>query len=344
MSDVTNALNSLKNEIKPAKKQFHNKYNKNSYHTPLGANEVFTGIWETSHYDHVGFNLHTDVSGVFHIQFSIDGETVVEDKTYTITGEGVVSDAMVNYAGRYVRVVYENGVTPQSKFNLNTFYGDNLFPLSTRLGTPIHDNISVQHVRAILAGKTVSGSYVDLTFSEEGSLIMADQGSDTAPQNNIYQFLDSVGDNTGTKNANLDYSGGGSIRITAPAGKEYVLHRVLVSIRDAGTMSAGEYGNVPELSNGIELKMYDSDNTTVLSDITSGVPVKCNAHWGAHCYDVKFIDQASGDNFIAVRWTFSKSGSPIRLKPGQSLVAEFNDNLTGLKEHYYQVHGYSIDI
>ena len=155
----------------------------------------------------------------------------------------------------------------------------------------------------------------------------------------LFRFLDTAGNGTGTKDAIGDYSSGQKFWIGPPAGKCYVLHRCIVQIRDTANPSADGYGNLAALTNGIEPSVTINGTKTDLSD---GLTVKTNATWGRVCFDVKLDAFGSGNDFISVRWTFSKSGQPFILYGDDSDRFDMllQDNLTGLVGHTFQVQGY----
>lgn len=157
----------------------------------------------------------------------------------------------------------------------------------------------------------------------------------------ISRYLDTLGTGGGLKNANGNYSGAAQdFLIQPPAGQVFQIARLLIQIRDSGAFTASSYGNLGALANGIQLLIVN-DGGTIL-DLTDGIPVKSNAHWSRLCYDAKPDDYGSGDNFLSVRFTFTRSGSAIRLDGDNTerLVARFNDDLSGLVEHYFLAQGW----
>ncbi|NIP35080.1 MAG: hypothetical protein GWN97_09810 [Thermoplasmata archaeon] len=72
-----------------------------------------------------------------------------------------------------------------------------------------------------------------------------------------------------------------------------------------------------------------------------GEKVKDVASWGRFCFDVADHTFGTGDNFVQVRWTFSKAGVPIKLVPGESINFIINDNLSTLVAHTFAVQGYT---
>jgi hypothetical protein len=153
----------------------------------------------------------------------------------------------------------------------------------------------------------------------------------------IFRYLDTAGDGSGTKEAIGDYSAGVDFKITA-ATASIDIYRMLVFIEDSGPLSADQYGNLAALTNGIEVKVKNAAGATTV-DLTDGIPIKNNAGWARTCYDSTADDYGSGGNFVKVRWTFSASGQPLRIPVGHSFTVELSDNLTGLVEHTFMAQG-----
>lgn len=153
----------------------------------------------------------------------------------------------------------------------------------------------------------------------------------------LFQFLDTVGDGTGDKNAISDYSSGQNFLLTCPANVSFIeLYRGIVYIEDSGNFSSAGYGNLSGLSNGIEARLEKIGETI---DLTDGQPIKTNAEWSKICYDVNYVSFGSGNNALSVRWTFARAGAPFKLYPGESLVFYLSDDLTGLVQHTFFIQG-----
>lgn len=160
----------------------------------------------------------------------------------------------------------------------------------------------------------------------------------------IYRFLDTVGDGSGTKNANGNYSnsGGQNFLYVASDPVPSVLWRLIVNIRDGGGgFSADGYGGLAALSNGITISVRDSGGG-VLLNITDDVPIQSNGDWARFCFDTGVDDFGSGDDFLKVRWTFANSGRPLILNPGERFVVNLADDLTGLTSHYFNLQGFRL--
>ena len=156
----------------------------------------------------------------------------------------------------------------------------------------------------------------------------------------IYRYLDTNFDGTGTKNAIGNYSGAvEAFGITPPSGEVYKITRMIVSVRDGNGFSAADYGNITNgLTNGISV--YQVKGSLILNDLTDGVPIQTNAGWGTVCYDVDVKTWGVGEESLLVRWTFAKSGRPLTLGFGESLEVRLNDDLSDLSSHTFMVQGY----
>lgn len=169
----------------------------------------------------------------------------------------------------------------------------------------------------------------------------------------LYRYLDTNGDGTGTQNANGDYSGASSeIFYIQPGPSEIIrLERMLVLVggrkNDFYTDSYG--GIAGGLTNGITVRVQN-DSGTVL-ELTNGIPVKTNADWGGLCFDAEVYPSSNGnvDSYLRVRWTFARSGYPLRLNGANNerLEIVLNDDFSGdsggtlfIRKQLFQVQGY----
>lgn len=161
----------------------------------------------------------------------------------------------------------------------------------------------------------------------------------------VYRFLDTVGDGTGTKNANGDYSTPDRFLISPSGDVGYFLNRMIVDIEDTAGIQQNEYGNLGvALTNGINIRIRDASDAVQL-DLLDGVPIKTNDGWGRQCYDVvlQSWDTTPVNESVHVRWTFAAAGQPLYIPAGWSFNVELADNLTGLIAHYFQVQGWQED-
>ena len=158
----------------------------------------------------------------------------------------------------------------------------------------------------------------------------------------IYRYLDDAGDGSGNSNANGNYSAAEEIFFIQPApGEIFRIERMIVNVRDSAGFRADKYGDISGgLSTGIEVRVQN-DGGTILS-LTNGINIKTNGDWAGVCYDANLYKEGAGDDYLAVRWTFSRAGYPLRLvgDNNERLEIVLNDDLSDLVHHYFQVQGY----
>lgn len=160
-------------------------------------------------------------------------------------------------------------------------------------------------------------------------------------KDSVYRFLDQNGNGTGAKNGNQNHAGAiQSYRIQPEPGEIIRLERMLVSIGDTAGFSAAKYADIAALTNGIVVQT--SRNGIQTLDLTDGEPIKTNADWSARCYDADLKTWGVGDELLPVRWTFIKSGAPLRLVGNEldSFDILLNDDFSGLTKHQFFVNGY----
>jgi hypothetical protein len=156
------------------------------------------------------------------------------------------------------------------------------------------------------------------------------------------RYADTNGDGSGTKQAIGDYSGGEEFFFQPAAGQVVEIHRLMVMIQSGGSFRADQYGGLgAALGTGIAVQKRVGA-ATVLADYTDGIPIQTNAAWSRLSYDVTFFTFGAGDNYLACRWTFARSGQPVQLSPGQRLSIVLNDDLTGLTEHTFNFQGHRL--
>lgn len=162
----------------------------------------------------------------------------------------------------------------------------------------------------------------------------------TRPEDAIYQPLTVDGTPRGAYNLIGDY------RVTPgvvyyEATVPVVLTRMFPYIADAGSFDSGGYGNGAALTNGITLKIVESDGTVVL-DMIPHSPVKTNTDWKALCYDITLSTFGLGDETFGARWTFGRDTADdgLLLSDGRRLELTCNDNHTNLAGHQFLIRGY----
>lgn len=158
------------------------------------------------------------------------------------------------------------------------------------------------------------------------------------PQDAVFRFLDTVGDGSGTKNANGDYSVTPEAFFFQPA-RIAEITRIIIHISDTTGIQAQDYGNITGgLTNGYSILVTDENDNTLL-DFTDGVVIKTNGAIGRNCFDDELRTWGAGDEFIQARWTWAKAGNPITVGPNHKVSVTLNDDCTGLLEHYFKLDG-----
>jgi len=156
----------------------------------------------------------------------------------------------------------------------------------------------------------------------------------------FFRFADTVGDETGSADAAVN----GAVTpqnfyLKCLSGqKGLTVHRLLAYIRDTGSFDAGAYGNGITMANGIEIALVGSDGAIKI-DLLDGIPIKSSGDWARQCFDIDHQSFGQGDDFMTVRWTFTKTGMPLSVGPLESIRVTINDDLTDLVEHKFQFQG-----
>jgi hypothetical protein len=143
------------------------------------------------------------------------------------------------------------------------------------------------------------------------------------------------------ENANKDYSvTPASFEIKPSATQIFYLSRLIAFIKDGGTFDSGSYGNGITLTNGLVIKVYRDGVERI--NLTNSQPIKTNTDWSKFCYDTLLSNYGAGDETLSVRWTFSKSGTFLKLDGSENdkICVELNDNFAGLTEHTFLFQGF----
>ena len=126
---------------------------------------------------------------------------------------------------------------------------------------------------------------------------------------------------------------------------------MMVLIRGSkNTFYTDSYGSRTILSNGIVVRTQNDSGTLI--NLTDDIPILTNGNWGRFCYDSEVYPADTGNTatYLRVRWTFERSGYPIRLvgSNNERLEVVLNDDFSlnsgagnnALLEHYFVVQGY----
>lgn len=162
----------------------------------------------------------------------------------------------------------------------------------------------------------------------------------TKAEDKIYRYLDTNGDGTGTKNANVNGSITPVTFKIVPEIRSMKIYRMMIQIEDAGTLAADKYGVLALLTNGMLLQVRKVSDDSVVLDFLDGIPVKDNQGWARHCFDHDPHDYGPPtDASISYRLSFNRAGFPLHLDADHYLCIVVQDDLTGLLGHYFQVQG-----
>lgn len=154
-----------------------------------------------------------------------------------------------------------------------------------------------------------------------------------------YHFLSTNGDGTGDTSAIGDYSLAEEIFYHQPAVNEvFRVTRIVIEVGDDGNFDSGSYGNSVTLTNGIVMRRINNGVTRILTKI----PITINPHWPRYCFDENPSTYGTGANYMTYRWTYEKSGNPIRLvgATNDRLEIVLNDDFTGLVDQTFCIQGY----
>lgn len=160
------------------------------------------------------------------------------------------------------------------------------------------------------------------------------------PNRVVLALLDAVGDGSGSTAMNVNGSEAAAVfRYNAPAGYEATVERITIAYADSANPIAEKYGGRAELTNGVQVGVYDTANALVLP--LTPVAIKSNAGWGSvTCSREAREDYGSGNNFWSYCWLWSEGGSVLTLPSGYSIRATVADDLSGMVSHTISVKGY----
>jgi hypothetical protein len=137
---------------------------------PLLAAGVYTGLWEdASRFSSLTVSVLTNQASAAQglvLQFGNNSQQVDITKTYTVAAS-VATIQSLPVVGRWVRVVYTNGATAQTSFNLQLKYS--LCPVNTVADglSSIDDTSSATLSRALTMARTDVGTYTHVRADED---------------------------------------------------------------------------------------------------------------------------------------------------------------------------------
>lgn len=156
----------------------------NSTTTPLGAGGVFTGqSVDILHYSQINIGAKSNVAGTFQFQFSTDNTNWDFVSTHTLSAGSIFSVAIPT-RGRYFRIVYTNGATPQGYFRLQVALCEVVKGGTVR---PISDTLTggeyTLTTKSLISGQSTGGGggYINVKVSPSGALSADVSGSTVLP-------------------------------------------------------------------------------------------------------------------------------------------------------------------
>lgn len=158
-------------------------------------------------------------------------------------------------------------------------------------------------------------------------------------------FAGSAG-NDDTYNANGAHAAQTDYYITPPAGEVWDISRMLVSVYDTKGLEPEGYTAAGALAQPLNLILSKyNDVGTLVETVLTAEGITQLHQWGHYCFDVEIKSWTNTTNEACLaRWTFSKSGQPIRLKAGEKLIIRFTagSNCSALIAHHFVFQGVNL--
>lgn len=154
------------------------------------------------------------------------------------------------------------------------------------------------------------------------------------------RVLDRNGNGTGQTNVNQNYAPGTWRRyyVQPTAGQTIYIAQLNVSVEDT-TINASGYGAGGTLNHGIYVWLSRAGVQVV--DFTAGLPIRNSQDWGRFAWAVRRT-WGAGNQSLDVEWCFTKLNQVIVLRGdiSEAFEVRVHDNMTGLNNHYFTVHGW----
>ena len=156
----------------------------NSTSENLNGGIAYTGEWEdTLNYNVIIIGINSDVASAtdgLAIEWSADGSTIHDTDVFTIAaGAGKVFT--FSPARRYFRIVYTNGGSTTTAFNIDTVMKTSGFKASShRIQDAIVDEDDAELTTSVLKAKANGGGFVNIGATESNNLRVTDAESGLA--------------------------------------------------------------------------------------------------------------------------------------------------------------------
>ena len=139
----------------------------------LGSGETFTGNWQdTLNYGVITLGIKSDTDSAtdgLKVQWSSDGVNVCEQDLFTIlSNQGKVFS--FGPARRYVRVLYVNGTSAQTSFNIETRLSKvYVKPSSHRINDPIVAEDDAELMKSVITGQKPDDTFDNVQITQGGN-------------------------------------------------------------------------------------------------------------------------------------------------------------------------------
>jgi hypothetical protein len=105
--------------------------------------------------------------------------------------------------------------------------------------------------------------------------------------------------------------------------------RLIVTIQGGANTRPDNYGSIAALGNGCILEFWDHNG---VKQTLTAEAVKTNGEWRSYCHDLEPYESATA-SILSVRWTFTKGGTDILMRPGAFFRFTVRDDLSTLALH-----------
>lgn len=155
----------------------------NSTTTPLGIGGVFTGTaTEILQYGTVFINIYTDqdsaIDGLV-IEQSSDGTNWDHSDVYSVVKASGKNYA-INPYGKFLRVVYTNGIASQGVLRLQVLLKGYSLDSSHRIQDQITEDDDARLVKSVLTGQIEGDGFANVKVSPDGNLTISDNSNGLA--------------------------------------------------------------------------------------------------------------------------------------------------------------------
>lgn len=252
----------------------------NSSTATLGIGGVFTGTFEeVKDYATISIVIRTDQASAtdgLEIQWSTNSTDIDDTDTYTIPANNGKYFTFGPEA-RYLRIRYTNGAVAQTFFRMQVIYHYfNTKPSSHRLTDTFNDENDAELVKAVIAAKAPTGTFVNVNSGLEGSLLTVDGPN-----------LNSIHSNSTIT------ASGSSVLTTSFYGNQQII--LIVNVKNSPT------GTTPTITYTIN-EVDPGDQSTVLTNSSTSSTTIINAV-GTYTASIK----SSISSCIKVTWTVTGS-------------------------------------